>query len=121
MVDRPVAESRMSFDPASPVLVIEPDLLALKKIKQALVRVDVMSIDNTATAAKGMAMVKQKPYGLIICEYFLSPINGFDSTNLLDSASSNEDRSNFEESNSSRSSETTSTFLSPRSIDISRS
>ncbi len=73
----------MTFDPTLPVLVIEPDLLSLKLIKRALVRNDVSVIDTTSSMEKALALLKRKTYGLIICEYFLSPMNGFDLMRVL--------------------------------------
>jgi CheY-like chemotaxis protein len=68
----------MTFDPSSRVLVIEPDLLTFRQIKRALVALDVRAIDSTEIAAKGIGMARKTPYGLIICDYFMSPMNGYD-------------------------------------------
>ncbi|MFZ4530595.1 MAG: response regulator [Alsobacter sp.] len=60
------------------MLVIDDSPVTLHLIRRMLIHSDFTNVKTTEVASKGLELLRARPFGLVICDYYMSPMNGWD-------------------------------------------
>ena len=68
----------MSADPAMPVLVIDDYQTMVRIICNLLKQIGYENVDTASNGAQALEMIKVKKYGLVISDWNMQPMTGFE-------------------------------------------
>ena len=68
----------MATDRSRPVLVIDDSPVTVHLIRRMLIRSGFSDVKTTEVASRGLELLRTRPFGLVICDYYMSPLNGWD-------------------------------------------
>lgn len=74
----------MPFDRSKPVLVIDDNFAIIRIVKALLGSHGVNDVEGASSGPEAIRKLSQRPYGFIICDYFMMPMNGVDLKLVLD-------------------------------------
>lgn len=62
----------------TPVLVIDDEILMITVITKILERLGYTDVDYAADGLTAIEKMRARPYGLVICDWMMEPISGYD-------------------------------------------
>jgi two-component system chemotaxis response regulator CheY len=62
----------------TPVLVIDDEILMITVITKILERLGYTEVDYAADGLTAIEKMRARPYGLVICDWMMQPISGYD-------------------------------------------
>jgi len=68
----------MNIDPAMPILVVDDYQTMVKILRNLLKQIGFENVDSAANGAEALELIKQKPYGLVISDWNMEPMTGFE-------------------------------------------
>jgi len=68
----------MSADPAMPILVIDDYQTMVRIICNLLKQIGYENVDQASNGAQALEMIKAKEYGLVISDWNMQPMTGFE-------------------------------------------
>ena len=68
----------MSADPAMPILVIDDYQTMVRIICNLLKQIGYENVDTASNGAQALEMIKAKKYGLVISDWNMQPMTGFE-------------------------------------------
>ncbi len=68
----------MAFDPSMPVLVVDDYSTMVRIIRNLLRQLGFADIDDAADGAAALAKMRDKRYGLVISDWNMEPMTGYD-------------------------------------------
>lgn len=68
----------MSADPSMPILVVDDYQTMVRIICNLLKQIGYENVDQASNGAQALEMVKTKPYGLVISDWNMQPMTGFE-------------------------------------------
>ncbi len=68
----------MPTDLSRPVLIIDDSTVTLHLIRRMLIRAGFSDVKTTEVVSKGLELLRTRPFGLVICDCYMSPMNGWD-------------------------------------------
>jgi len=71
-------ETEMSADPAMPILVIDDYQTMVRIICNLLKQIGYENVDQASNGAQALEMIKAKEYGLVISDWNMQPMTGFE-------------------------------------------
>jgi two-component system chemotaxis response regulator CheY len=71
-------EKQMSTDTSLPILVVDDYNTMVRIIKKLLKQIGYENVDDAANGEEALAKIKGKQYGLIISDWNMEPMTGFD-------------------------------------------
>jgi CheY-like chemotaxis protein len=74
----------LPFDRSKPVLVIDDNFAIIRIVKALLGAQGVNDVEGAGSGPEAIRKLSQRPYGLVICDYFMMPMNGIDLKLVLD-------------------------------------
>lgn len=74
----------LPFDRTRPVLVVDDNFAIIRIVKTLLDSQGVKEVDGAGSGPEAIRLLSKKPYGLIICDYFMMPMNGVDLKAVID-------------------------------------
>ena len=74
----------MPLDKSKPVLVIDDNFAILRIVKALLEPQGFGEVDGAGTGPEAIRKLTQRPFGVVICDYFMMPMNGIDVKRLMD-------------------------------------
>lgn len=74
----------MPFDRSKPVLVVDDNFAILRIVKALLSAQGVPDVDGAGSGPEAIRKLSQKPYGMVICDFFMMPMNGIDLKIVMD-------------------------------------
>ena len=74
----------MPFDRTRPVLVVDDNFAIIKIVKTLLDSQGVKEVDGAGSGPEAIRLLSKKPYGMIICDFFMMPMNGVDLKAIID-------------------------------------
>src|SRR5918999_2258552 len=72
------SEDRMSIDQSMPILVVDDYNTMIRIIRNLLKQLGFENIDDATDGTAALAKLRSKPYGLVISDWNMSPMTGFD-------------------------------------------
>ncbi len=72
------AEKTVAFDRSRPVLVVDDNFAIIKIVKTLLGAQGVSDVDGASSGPEAIRLLSKKPYGLVISDFFMMPMNGID-------------------------------------------
>ena len=70
--------STMAFDPSLSVLVVDDYATMVRIIRNLLRQLGFVDIDDASDGASGLTMMRHKRYGLVISDWNMEPMTGFE-------------------------------------------
>ncbi|MFO1147647.1 MAG: response regulator [Alsobacter sp.] len=74
----------MPFDRTKPVLVIDDNFAIIRIVKALLGAQGINDVEGAGSGPEAIRKLSQRPYGIIICDYFMMPMNGIDLKRVLE-------------------------------------
>ena len=74
----------MSFDRSRPVLVVDDNFAIIRIVKTLLDAQGVREVDGAGSGPEAIRLLAKKPYGLVISDFFMMPMNGIDLKLVMD-------------------------------------
>lgn len=74
----------VSFDRSRPVLVVDDNFAIIRIVKTLLEAQGVREVDGAGSGPEAIRMLSKKPYGLVISDFFMMPMNGIDLKLVMD-------------------------------------
>jgi two-component system chemotaxis response regulator CheY len=68
----------MTVDPAMPILIVDDYKTMIRIIRNLLKQFGFEDVDEAADGAEALAKMRQKKYGLIISDWNMEPMTGYD-------------------------------------------
>lgn len=68
----------MNIDPAMPILVVDDYQTMVKILRNLLKQIGFENVDSAANGAEALELIKQKSYGLVISDWNMEPMTGFE-------------------------------------------
>ena len=68
----------MNADPAMPILIVDDYQTMVRIIRNLLKQIGFENIDEAADGAEALAKLRARPYGLVISDWNMSPMTGFE-------------------------------------------
>lgn len=68
----------MNIDPAMPILVVDDYQTMVKILRNLLKQIGFENVDSAANGAEALELIKQKRYGLVISDWNMEPMTGFE-------------------------------------------
>lgn len=68
----------MNIDPAMPILVVDDYQTMVKILRNLLKQIGFENVDSAANGAEALELIKQKNYGLVISDWNMEPMTGFE-------------------------------------------
>ena len=68
----------MKADPAMPILIVEAYQTMVRSIRNLLKQIGFENIDEASNGAEALAKLRARPYGLVISDWTMSPMTGFE-------------------------------------------
>ena len=68
----------MALDPAMPVLVVDDYATMVRIIRNLLKQIGFEDVDDASDGASALAKMRAKRYGLIISDWNMQPMNGYE-------------------------------------------
>jgi CheY-like chemotaxis protein len=72
------------FDRSKPVLVVDDNFAIIRIVKALLSAQGVLDVDGAGSGPEAIRKLSQKAFGLVICDYFMMPMNGIDLKLVMD-------------------------------------
>ncbi|MGP8231562.1 MAG: response regulator [Methylovirgula sp.] len=67
----------MIVEPSLPILVVDDYKTMVRIIRNLLAQIGFTNIDEASSGAEALEKIQQKPYGLIISDWNMEPMTGF--------------------------------------------
>jgi two-component system, chemotaxis family, chemotaxis protein CheY len=67
----------MIVEPSLPILVVDDYMTMVRIIRNLLTQIGFTNIDEASSGAEALEKIQQKPYGLIISDWNMEPMTGF--------------------------------------------
>jgi two-component system chemotaxis response regulator CheY len=78
LTDRRVRpEDLMIIEPSLPILVVDDYMTMVRIIRNLLTQIGFTNIDEASSGAEALEKIQQKSYGLIISDWNMEPMTGF--------------------------------------------
>ncbi|MHB2167190.1 response regulator [Alsobacter sp. R-9] len=74
----------MPFDRSRPVLVVDDNFAIIRIVKTLLGAQGVREVDGAGSGPEAIRLLAKKPYGLVISDFFMMPMNGIDLKLVMD-------------------------------------
>ncbi len=74
----------MPFDRTKPVLVIDDNFAIIRIVKALLGAQGVNDVEGAGSGPEAIRKLSQKAFGIIICDYFMMPMNGIDLKKIIE-------------------------------------
>jgi len=68
----------MNIDLAMPILVVDDYQTMVKILRNLLKQIGFENVDSAANGAEALELIKQKNYGLVISDWNMEPMTGFE-------------------------------------------
>lgn len=68
----------MALDLSMPVLVVDDHTIMVRIIQKLLTSIGFSNLDEAGSGAAALAKLGAKRYGLVICDWNMEPMSGFD-------------------------------------------
>ena len=68
----------MNIDPAMPILVVDDYQTMVKILRNLLKQIGYENVDSAANGAEALTMIGEKQYGLVISDWNMEPMTGFE-------------------------------------------
>lgn len=68
----------MNADPAMPILIVDDYQTMVRIIRNLLKQIGFENIDEASNGAEALAKLRARPYGLVISDWNMSPMTGFE-------------------------------------------
>jgi two-component system chemotaxis response regulator CheY len=68
----------MSVDNSMPILIVDDYNTMIRIIRNLLRQLGFENVDDAADGASALAKMRQKPYGLVISDWNMEPMTGYD-------------------------------------------
>ncbi len=68
----------MSLDPSSPILVVDDYSTMVRILRNLLKQLGYENVDDAADGAEALKKINEKQYGLIISDWNMEPMTGYD-------------------------------------------
>jgi two-component system, chemotaxis family, chemotaxis protein CheY len=68
----------MAVDPATSVLVVDDSATTIRIMRKLLWHVGLINVDNASDGATALAKMRAKRYGLVISDWNMTPMSGYD-------------------------------------------
>lgn len=68
----------MNIDPAMPILVVDDYQTMVKILRNLLKQIGYENVDSAANGAEALSMIREKQYGLVISDWNMEPMTGFE-------------------------------------------
>jgi two-component system chemotaxis response regulator CheY len=72
------------FDRSKPVLVVDDNFAIIRIVKALLSAQGVLDVDGAGSGPEAIRKLSQRPYGLVISDFFMMPMNGIDLKIIMD-------------------------------------
>jgi two-component system, chemotaxis family, chemotaxis protein CheY len=74
----------LAFDRTRPVLVVDDNFAIIRIVKTLLDSQGVKEVDGAGSGPEAIRLLSKKPYGVIISDFFMMPMNGVDLKLVID-------------------------------------
>ncbi|GGH13319.1 response regulator [Alsobacter metallidurans] len=74
----------MSFDRSKPVLVVDDTYAIVRIVRTLLNAQGVLDVEGAGSGPEAIRKLNQKEYGLVICDYHMTPMSGADLKLIMD-------------------------------------
>jgi two-component system chemotaxis response regulator CheY len=71
-------ETDMALDPAMPILVVDDYQTMIRIIRNLLKQLGFEEVDDALDGTQALAKMKQRKYGLVISDWNMEPMTGYD-------------------------------------------
>lgn len=68
----------MALDAALPILVVDDHATIVRILKNLLKQIGFRDVDDAPDGGAALERMREKPYGLVICDWYMEPMNGLD-------------------------------------------
>ena len=68
----------MALDASIPILVVDDHATIVRILKNLLKQIGFQEIDDAQDGGSALARMREKPYGLVIADWYMEPMNGLD-------------------------------------------
>ena len=75
----------MPLDKSKPVLVVDDNLAIIRIVRALLEPQGFKDIEGAGTGPEAIRKLSQRSFGLVICDFFMMPMNGIDLKRVMDS------------------------------------
>lgn len=74
----------MPLDKSKPVLVVDDNFAIIRIVKALLEPQGFGEVEGAGTGPEAIRKLTQKAFGLVVCDYFMMPMNGIDLKRVMD-------------------------------------
>ncbi|PSC03976.1 two-component system response regulator [Alsobacter soli] len=74
----------MSFDRSKPVLVVDDTYAIVRIVRTLLNAQGVLDVEGAGSGPEAIRKLSQKEYGLVVCDYYMTPMSGADLKLIMD-------------------------------------
>jgi two-component system, chemotaxis family, chemotaxis protein CheY len=73
----------MAVDPSIPVLVVDDNATTIRIIRKLLLQLGFVNVDDAGDGAAALRKMRVKHYGLVISDWNMAPMTGYDLLNAV--------------------------------------
>jgi two-component system chemotaxis response regulator CheY len=68
----------MALDASLPILVVDDHATIVRILKNLLKQIGFKDVDDAQDGGAALELMREKPYGLVIADWYMAPMNGLD-------------------------------------------
>lgn len=74
----------MPFDRTKPILVVDDNFAIIRIVTSLLASQGVTDVEGAGSGPEAIRKLSQRPFGFVVCDYFMMPMNGIDLKLIMD-------------------------------------